>query len=241
MLINRSNLLPAPFMLFKVIFTPHLTVSKAKRYPILCVDTHTQFIITNNCSPSDQLCQVQAQAEEVAVKLWWVLADATSAQVLFFSCPFCRKQQEEAVRGTWATFGADIPSLHSWMWHCLVAEVRMRCWQRFLQAGERETGVSLTSPFFPMPCVRAQIHGEKGGGDSKPVPTRSTIKTLLEPLETTETLQTSAPFSPVPSLPLTQTLPIPVSDICAPASTCLSTQPLHLGADFTERLPVHVT
>lgn len=68
MLINRANLPPAPFMLFKVIFTAHLTVSKAKRYPLLCVDTHTQFIISNNCSPSDQLCQVQAQAEEVAVK-----------------------------------------------------------------------------------------------------------------------------------------------------------------------------
>lgn len=232
MLIHRSNLLPH-LMLFEGIFPGHLKVSKAKRYPLLCVDTQAQFIISNHPFTFRSAGQSWGTGRGGGCKI--VIGPGLHS--FGTNAIFCLSFLLEGM-GIGCLSHLSYPQSRH-LSPCITGCATTLCLGSGCGAGgdftsmDRQTSASrghrpclYLPPPSPYLCERAQIHGQKGGGDSTPIPPPNTTKNLLDLPKTTETLQASAPFRPLPSLLSPQILAIPVPAISAPANTCLSTQSL---------------
>lgn len=147
MLINRSNLLPY-LMLFKVVFLAHLTISKAKRYPLFCIDTHTQFVISNHLFTFRSAGQSSGTSRGGGCKIVigpGCCSFGTSAR---FCLSFLLGGME--IRCLSPLSYPLSRHLPPYIAGCATALwLGSGCWWRFHQGGERQTGVSWDHP----PCL----------------------------------------------------------------------------------------
>lgn len=232
MLINRSNLL-SHLVLFKVIFPAHLTVSKAKRYPLLRVDTHKQFIILNHSFTFRSARQSSATGRGGGCKI--VIGPDCR---IFGTSGFCLSFLLEGM-GIGCLRHLSYPqSRHLppdtagcatalWLGSGCGAGRDFTRLERDRQV-MRPLSISLPSPSFPMPSVwghRFMGRREEEAANLHHHLTPSKVFcSLPKPLKLRRPLHHSVHFL-LSRLP--RYCPFLVPDISAPANTCLSTQPLH--------------